>query len=129
MTVISRDEVLSRGGVGLRAQKHGFGAVCVLLICFLLYLFDFSEHICCQFVDGLSTVVESFFIGRPSLSENFKSEDQWLIRQRPVLGVEVRVSLKEDICEADAKVSSINVQVLLARHVDFLAAWAENFNA
>lgn len=99
-----------------------------LLVFLSLHLFDFCQHLCGRLVNGLSTVVEALFEGRASLTKNFESEDQGLVSQRPVLRVEVWVGFEENIGEADAEVGAVNVQMLLARNVDLLAAGAKNLH-
>ena len=81
----------------------------LLLILFLLHLFDFGEDLCRRFVDALAAVVEFFLESGAALAENFKSKDEGLVRQRSVLWIEVWVRFEQDVCKADPKVGPIDV--------------------
>ena len=76
----------------------------------------------------MTLIIEFFLIGRPALPIDFEAEYHWLIAERSVLWIQIRVGLEKDIREADAKVSPIDVKVLLPGHIDLLAAWAKNFH-
>jgi len=110
-------------------RRPAVGSRPFLRVFFLLHLFYIAHHIGRRLVRALTAVVELLFVGRAALSKNFEPEDQRLVSQRPVLRIEVWVGFEEDVCEADAEVGAVNVQVLLARHVHFLTARAKYFHA
>lgn len=90
----------------------------------LLRRFKFTEYLFCRLIDGLAAVVKFLFVRWAFLSENLESKDKWLVGEWTVLWIEIRIRLEENVSEAYSKVRSINVQVLLARYVHFLATWA-----
>ena len=57
------------------------------------------------------------------MTENLESKDKRLIGKRTILRIEIRIRLEEDVSKADSKVCTINIKVLLAWHIYFLATW------
>ena len=62
-------------------------------------------------------VVVAVFIGRALLAENLEAVDGGNVGQRAFLWIKVRVRLEQDVREAQAKVSAVDVQVLLSWHI------------
>ena len=94
----------------------------------LLGLFKVVEYFFGRLIDGLAAIVKLLFVCRAFLSENLEAKDEWLVGERTILRVEVRVSLEKNVGKTDAEVSSIDIQVLLAGYVHFLATWAVDFD-
>ena len=67
-------------------------------------------------------VVVAVFIGGAFLAENLEAVDGGNVGQRAFLRIKVRVSLEQDVREAQAKVSAVDVQVLLSWHIQLLAS-------
>ena len=94
----------------------------------LLGLFKVVEYFFGRLIDGLAAIVKLLFVCRAFLSENLEAKDKWLVGERTILRVEVRVSLEKNVGKTDAEVSSIDIQVLLTGYVHFLATWAVDFD-
>ena len=89
----------------------------------LLGLFKVVEYFFGRLIDSLSAIVKFLFVCRAFLSENLEAKDKWLVRERAILRVKVRVCLEKNVGETDAEVGAIDVQVLLAGYIHFLATW------
>lgn len=63
------------------------------------------------------------------LPEHLESINCRQIREWPILRVQVRISLQKHIAEGGTEVGPINIEVLLARHVDLLAFGAVGFDS
>ena len=71
-------------------------------------------------VELIAIVVVTILVGRPLLAEDFEAIDRGNVSERAFFGVQVGVSLEKNVRERKAEVSSVDVQVLLAGHVNFL---------
>lgn len=79
-------------------------------------------------IKWLAIVVVLEFVVTPFLPKYLKPIYCWQVGQWTILWVEVRVSLQQDIAETSSKVCTVNIEMLLAWHVDFLAFGAVCFD-
>ena len=73
------------------------------------------------FIDLVAIIIVFVFVGRALLAEDLEAVDGGNVGQRAILGIQIRVRFEQDVWEAEAKVGAVNIQVLLPRHVYFLA--------
>ena len=79
-------------------------------------------------VHWFALVVKFELVFRASHPENLESVYLWH-KFSWTLGQKFRELLQENVGETCAKVSSINVKLLLSWNVDVLAPWAVNFHS
>ena len=75
----------------------------------LLSLFKIIEYFFGRLIDSLAAIVKFFFVCRAFLSENLEAKDEWLVSERTIFRVEVRVCLEKNVGETDSKIRAINV--------------------
>ena len=62
------------------------------------------------------------------MPEDLEPIDRGNVSQRTFFGVEIWVRFEQDVGEAQAEVSAIDVEVLLSGHINFLASGAVGLN-
>ena len=100
------------------------GHLLSISLCFLRGRGDFVRK---NLVDLLlvllaARVVISVLVSGTLLAEDLEAVDGRNVGQRALLRIQVWVSLEEDVGEAKPKVGTINVEVLLPRHIQLLAS-------
>ena len=73
------------------------------------------------FIDLVTIIIVLVLIRRPLLPKYLEAINRRNISERPILGVQIRIRLEQDIGKAKSKVGTIDIQVLLPGHVHFLA--------
>lgn len=69
----------------------------------------------------VSVIIILVLVSRTLLTKYFESINRWDVRQWALLWIEVWVRFEQDVWEAQAEVGSINIQMLLPRHIHLLA--------
>ena len=68
----------------------------------------------------VSVIIILVLVRGAFLAKNFETINGWNVRQWPVLGIQVRIGLEQDVWKTEAEVRTVDVQVLLPWHVYFL---------